>query len=68
MTIRRSLSAAFLLVLVSATHAAATTWLVPGNGSNTCTTGSPNCNTIGQAVTRVVGGRHHLDHGGQHVP
>ncbi len=36
--------------------AAATTWLVPGNGSNTCTIVSPNCNTIAQAVTASSSG------------
>ncbi|HEV7734644.1 MAG TPA: right-handed parallel beta-helix repeat-containing protein [Candidatus Binatia bacterium] len=29
----------------------ATTWGVPGDGSNACTTGTPSCNTIAQAVT-----------------
>ena len=57
MKIRRSLFAICALVLLTATHAAAaTTWLVPGDGSNTCTTGSPNCNTIALAVAAATAG------------
>jgi cysteine-rich repeat protein len=45
------------LALLSATHAAAaTTWLVPGDGSNTCTTGSPNCDTLALAVAAATAG------------
>ncbi len=36
--------------------AGATTWNVPGSGSNVCTIGNPNCNTIQQAVTASTGG------------
>ncbi len=35
---------------------AATTWNVPGNNSNVCTTVNPNCNTIQQAVTASTSG------------
>ena len=38
------------------TTAAATTWDVPGNGSNVCTVVNPNCNTIAQAVTASSNG------------
>ncbi|MEO8605365.1 MAG: hypothetical protein ABI629_22540, partial [bacterium] len=38
------------------TAAGATTWGVPGNGSNVCSGGNPNCNTIQQAVTAAVSG------------
>jgi hypothetical protein len=44
------LLAALFSLPVTATSAAATTWLVPGDGSNTCTVPSPNCDTIAQAV------------------
>ena len=44
------------LLAATPTFAAATTWLVPGNGSNTCTRSSPNCNTIAQAVTASSSG------------
>ncbi len=53
MKVRLSLYATAALAVFlhgSALPAAATTWLVPGDGSNTCTTGSPNCNAIAQAV------------------
>ena len=56
MKIRRALASTLVLVAATATHAAATTWLVPGNGTNTCTTVSPNCNTIAQAVTASANG------------
>ncbi len=57
MKMRRSLFAALVLLGTTATHvAAATTWLVPGDGSNTCTTISPNCDTIALAVTASTAG------------
>jgi hypothetical protein len=40
----------------SAGTAAATSWMVPGDGSNTCTVGSPSCNTIAQAVAASANG------------
>lgn len=45
-----------VLIVATAAAARATTWNVPGNGSNTCTTVSPNCNTIAQAVTASSNG------------
>ncbi len=45
-----------MLSLGAVSDAAATTWLVPGNGSNACTVVSPNCNTIAQAVTASSNG------------
>ncbi|MCW5891212.1 MAG: right-handed parallel beta-helix repeat-containing protein [bacterium] len=36
--------------------AAATTWGVPGDGSNTCTVVTPSCNTIAAAVTASTAG------------
>jgi cysteine-rich repeat protein len=42
--------AALTAVAFSAGAASATTWLVPGDGSNTCTTVSPSCDTVAQAV------------------
>src|SRR5690606_37598389 len=46
---------AFFLAALAASAAgaggaSATTWLVPGDGSNTCTAVSPNCDTIAEAV------------------
>ena len=49
-------SVATALLAVAAPAAAATTWNVPGNGTNVCTIASPNCNTIGQAVTASSNG------------
>ncbi|MDX2169815.1 MAG: right-handed parallel beta-helix repeat-containing protein [Deltaproteobacteria bacterium] len=45
-----------LLAQLDARAAAATVWNVPGDGSNVCTSGNPNCNTIQQAVTAAVAG------------
>jgi hypothetical protein len=45
---------ATLVALLIAGAASATTWLVPGDGSNVCTIGSPNCDTIQQAVTAAA--------------
>jgi hypothetical protein len=42
--------------LVGARVAAATTWGVPGTGSNVCTVADPNCSTISQAVTASSSG------------
>lgn len=38
------------LVGIAPRLAAATTWGVPGDGSNTCTVGTPSCDTIAAAV------------------
>jgi cysteine-rich repeat protein len=54
--IRRSILVALFALCATASQAAATTWLVPGDGSNTCTTGSPNCDTIAQAVVAASAG------------
>ena len=56
MMIRRSLLAALVLLTATVSQASATTWLVPGDGSNTCTVPSPNCDTIAQAVTASATG------------
>jgi hypothetical protein len=44
------------LVLGVGAQAHATTWGVPGTGSNVCTVANPNCNTIAQAVTASTTG------------
>jgi len=48
--------ASVLAALVAPAVAAATTWSVPGSGSNVCTTVDPNCNTIAQAYTASTSG------------
>lgn len=54
---RRSLLSALVLLAATATNVrAATTWLVPGDGSNVCTTGSPNCDTIALANAAASSG------------
>ena len=53
---RRGAQLAAALACCVATAASATTWHVPGSGSNVCTIGDPNCNTIQQAVTAATGG------------
>ncbi len=45
-----------LFALVAPSRASATTWAVPGTGSNVCTVANPNCNTIAQAVTASSSG------------
>ncbi len=45
-----------LLAAMSAAPAMATTWGVPGDGSNTCTVAVPSCNTIAQAYTASSNG------------
>ena len=51
-----AVAAATFTALLAPASAAATTWGVPGNGSNVCTVPNPNCNTIAQAVTAASGG------------
>ncbi|MCC6850278.1 MAG: hypothetical protein IT294_17440 [Deltaproteobacteria bacterium] len=48
----------FLLVVAATSvgQASATTWGVPGDGTNTCTVVVPSCNTIAQAVTASSSG------------
>jgi hypothetical protein len=45
-----------LATAAMATEAAATTWLVPGDMSNTCTVATPSCDTIQGAVTAAASG------------
>ncbi len=52
--LRTFAAAAFLLAAAPA--ALATDWQVPGNGSNDCNMGSPNCDTIAGALAVAVGG------------
>ena len=47
---------AWVVVALPVTAVSATTWNVPGNGSNVCTVGNPNCNTIQSAVTASTSG------------
>lgn len=60
MSSKRAALAFLILLLVTTVSirqaAAATTWGVPGNGSNTCTVAVPSCNTIAQAVTASSSG------------
>ena len=51
-----AVAAATFTALLAPASAAATTWGVPGNGSNVCTVPNPNCDTIAQAVTAASGG------------
>ena len=51
-----AVAAATFAALLAPASAAATTWGVPGNGSNVCTVPNPNCNTITQAVTASSSG------------
>ena len=51
-----AVAAATFTALLAPASAAATTWGVPGNGSNVCTVPNPNCNTITQAVTASSSG------------
>jgi hypothetical protein len=41
---------------LAAGAAGATIWQVPGDSSNVCTIGNPNCATIAQAVSASTGG------------
>lgn len=45
-----------LVAVAAPSMALATTWAVPGTGSNVCTVANPNCNTIAQAVTASSSG------------
>jgi hypothetical protein len=49
-------AASVVLVLGLVSAATATTWEVPGDGSNTCNTGNPSCTTIQGAVSAATGG------------
>src|SRR5262245_23280470 len=51
-----AVAAATFTALLAPTSAAATTWGVPGSGSNVCTVPDPNCDTITQAVTASSSG------------
>lgn len=48
--------AALCVIAGIAAPARATTWSVPGDGSNTCTIGTPSCDTIQQAILTPVDG------------
>jgi len=50
------LAMALGMAMPTQTARAATTWNVPGDGSNTCTVAVPSCNTIQGAVTAATAG------------
>lgn len=53
---RHAIGAHLIVALLAAGAAQATVWQVPGDSSNGCTIGNPNCDTIQQAVTEATDG------------
>ncbi len=54
--LRQAIAASFICAVWALPTWAATTWNVPGDGSNTCTVANPSCDTIAGAVAAASGG------------
>lgn len=56
MQLKTQTTVVVLAMVLGAQAATATTWNVPGDGTNTCTMGNPSCDTIALAVAASANG------------